>query len=63
MLSAARLPDSYVTRAHVRSFETPISKRRIVVRIGCHIGTVLGAVIGRTLVRGAGGVEAPGVAS
>ena len=36
----------------VEKYKTPISHRAVTMRVGCHAGTVLGAVVGRSLVRG-----------
>ena len=35
----------------VNAYRTPISHRAIVLRLGVHVGRVLGAVVGTTLVR------------
>ena len=35
----------------VERYRTPTSRRRIKMRIGCHAGVVLGAVMGRSMVR------------
>ena len=37
----------------VRTYSTPMSRRRIHIQIGAHFGKVLGTVIGATLVRNA----------
>ena len=36
----------------VETYKTPITGRAVTMRVGCHTGTVLGAVVGRSLVRG-----------
>ena len=37
--------------AAVEAYQTPVSRQRIMMRIGCHAGIVIGAVVGRTLPR------------